>query len=203
MFLVNPDIQSASIKKALYFLNKAKLCHKVSNCIANGLPLGAGIKEQAFKTIFLDIGLSAAALGFNYNQIQNINDILFINRGGLAEQTLGQILRTIDAPYIEPALYYWHREEKGSQAEIDYLIQHGSAIVPIEVKAGSTGSLKSLHFFMKAKGFKLALRINSDLPSLTPVHLHEAQYHFCSLPFYLSGQIHRILDLCSNIVDFV
>ena len=66
-------------------------------------------------------------------------------------QIEGQRLRTINAPYIEPALYCWHREEPGSNAEIDYIIQHGNVVVPVEIKAGSAGSLKSLHLFMQLK----------------------------------------------------
>lgn len=62
--------------------------------------------------------------------------MVLINRGGIAEQVVGQILRTIVPHYIVPALYYWHREDKGSYAEIDYVVQHGDSVIPIEVKAG-------------------------------------------------------------------
>ena len=74
-----------------------------------------------------------------------------------------QVLATYQ-DIIEPALYCWHREEAGSNAEIDYVIQHANQVLPVEVKAGSTGSLKSLHLFMDLKKFPRALRINSDKP---------------------------------------
>ena len=61
------------------------------------------------------------------------------------------LLRTIDPFYIEPSLYYRHLPEKRSNAEIDYVNIHGNRVIPIEVKAGSSGGLKSLHFFMKLK----------------------------------------------------
>jgi Holliday junction resolvase-like predicted endonuclease len=73
------------------------------------------------------------------------NEITLINHGGIAEQAVGQLLRTIGPFYIEPTLYCWHREDPGSSAEIDYIIQHGNTVISIEVKAGATGSLKSLH----------------------------------------------------------
>lgn len=194
---VNSDVQSRSIKQALELLCKARLCHQVISCHANGVPLAAGVNKHYFKVIYLDVGLCSAALGFTMDQITKVDEINFINNGGLAEQVVGQLLRTIEMPYIEPALYYWLRHEKGSSAEVDYIVQHGSKVIPIEVKAGSTGSLKSLHLFMGLKQGSYALRINSNVPSRGLVQVkdqmgNDVQYTLFSLPFYLIGQIHRL-----------
>lgn len=59
--------------------------------------------------------------------------------------------------------------KKGSEAEIDYIIQHENQIIPIEVKAGTTGTLKSLIQFMKEK--KCIKSFNSDIPRRGPVHV--------------------------------
>lgn len=197
---VNKTIQASTIKHVLDLLEKARISHRVQSSSANGVPLASEIKEKFFKEIFLDIGLCSTALGLNLNQINSTNEILLINNGGIAEQVVGQLLRTIEPPYIEPVLYYWHREEAGSSAEIDYVIQHGNKIIPIEVKAGATGSLKSLHVFMGLKKLPLAMRINSDYPSKTNVDVKDnlgksVNYTFISIPFYLVGQIHRLLSL--------
>ena len=98
------------------------------------------------------------------------------------------MLRAISPPYIEPSLYCWHREEVGSNTEIDYIIQHGHTIIPIEVKAGATGSLKSLHVYMGLKKLPIALRINSDVPSKMNVAVKDnlgnsVNYLFISIPF--------------------
>lgn len=196
---INPQINSVTVKHSLELLNKAKICHDVVSSAANGVPLGAEIREKHFKEIFLDTGLTCAAVGLNLNQINAAHEITLINNGGLAEQTVGQMLRTINPFYIEPALYYWHREEKGSNAEIDYVIQHNNQVIPIEVKAGSTGGLKSLHLFMDLKNLPLAVRINSDMASKTEVKVKNHQgknisYTLLSLPFYLLPQIHRLLE---------
>jgi len=144
------------------------------------------------------VGLCNAALGLNFIQLNAINEIILINNGGVAEQVAGQLLRSIFPFYIEPNLYCWHREEPGSNAEIDYVIQHENQVIPIEIKAGSTGSLKSLHLFMGLKKLSLALRINSDYPSKTKVNVkdgkgNEVSYDLLSLPFYLLGQLHRVM----------
>jgi hypothetical protein len=116
---------------------------------------------------------------------------------------VGQLLRTINPPYVEPALYYWQRGVKGSSAEIDYVISHGNQIIPIEVKAGGTGSLKSLHLFMGLKKLPLAVRINASLPSKTPVKIKDhsgrnIEYTLLSIPFYLIHHLHRLLDYANQ-----
>lgn len=187
---VNPALKSESVKQMLSLLNKARLCYRVSGCAANGVPLRAEVKEKYFKEIFLDVGLSNAALGLNFNQITSEKEITFINKGGIAEQAAGQLLRTIDPFYQEPTLFYWQRDTPGSNAEIDYVIQHGGKVIPIEVKAGATGTLKSLHLFMELKKLDVAIRINSDLPSKTKM-----DYTLLSIPFYMISEIHRLVSI--------
>lgn len=197
---VGADLQAMSIKQILNALEKARVVHRVRGCSANGVPLAAEIKEKYFKMIFVDVGLCGAALGLNLTQIKALDEITLINNGGIAEQVVGQLLRTIDAPYVAPALYCWHRDEAGSSAEIDYVIQHGSHVVPIEVKAGTTGTLKSLHLLMGLRKLNFAVRINSDIPSVTKVKVKDSlgaavQYQLLSIPFYLLGQLHRLITL--------
>lgn len=195
---VNPSVQSSAIKQVLKLLEKARISHRVLSSSANGVPLASEIKDKYFKVIFLDVGLCGAALGLNLNHLNAVNEINMINNGAMAEQIVGQMLRTIFPFYIEPALYYWHRETAGTNAEIDYVIAHENQIIPIEVKAGATGSLKSLHLFMGEKKSTMALRINSEVPTLTPVNVKNnlgklVNYRLLSIPFYLTEQIPRLL----------
>lgn len=200
---VGSEMNASTIKKILNLLGKARLCHQVSATLANGIPLGSELREKYFKEIFLDTGLCSAALGLNLNQIINKDEVTLINDGGIAEQVTGQLLRTINPYYIEPKLYYWQRDEKESKAEVDYVIEHRGQIIPIEVKAGSTGGLKSLHLFMGLKKLSLAVRVNSDYPRKTNVSVKDRnggliQYKLLSIPFYLIGQMHRLLDIHEN-----
>lgn len=125
-----------------------------------------------------------------------------MNKGGIAEQVVGQLLRTIEPEYIEPALYYWIRHKEGTNAEIDYVIQHSNTIVPIEVKAGKAGILRSLHTFMSLKVASVAVRAYSGLPNITQVRVHdkegkEISYELRSIPLYLLGEVHRLLNIPS------
>lgn len=195
---VNTDVQTPVIKKALDLLCKARLCHHVFATHANGVPLGAELNHKMGKVILLDTGLVSAALGLPLHQLNQTADINLINKGALSEQVVGQLLRTIEPFYIEPRLYYWTRMEANASSEIDYVLQHHAQVIPIEVKSGSTGSLKSLHYFMSEKKLSLAVRINSNVPSVTAVDVKtntgkSARYRLFSIPFYLIEQIHRLI----------
>lgn len=195
----NPEINTPPLKQALTLLNRARICHQVFATAANGLPLNAELKDKFFKVILLDCGLASAELGLSLHQLKSVSELALINSGGIAEQLVGQQLRALFPPYAPPSLNYWQRTEQGANAEIDYVIQHGSKVIPVEVKAGTTGTLKSLHQFIHRKEGKFAVRINSDYPSITPVKVKTSdgsrvEYTLLSLPFYLLGQLHRFIE---------
>jgi len=195
---VNSDVSSAPLKQALDLLSKARVCHRIVSTSANGLPLGAEVDERFLKVIMLDCGLCSASLGLSLHQLRSVSEISIINSGGMAEQLVGQLLRTLTPAYMPPSLYYWLREKKGAEAEIDYIIQYENQVIPIEVKAGTTGTLKSLHQFVKEKKKTIAIRINSDVPSQGLIHVKDSlgasiEYTLLSIPFYLLGQLFRLI----------
>lgn len=199
----NTEVNTPPLKQALDLLVKARVCHRAFATSANGLPLNAETKKKFFKAISLDCGLVSAELGLSLHQLSSVSELTLVNNGGLAEQLVGQQLRTLFPPFVPPMLNYWQRTEIGANAEIDYVIQHRNHIVPVEVKAGKAGTLKSLHEFMQRKGKKLAVRVNSDFPSLGSVQVKipgdsTLVYTLLSLPFYLLGQIHRLIEVAEN-----
>ena len=124
--------------------------------------------------------------------------MLLSNRGGLAEQFVGQQLRAAQTPARDPRLFYWQRTG-GRQGEIDYILQHGADIVPVEVKSGAAGSMKSLHQFMAEKSLKMAVRLDANPPSVKEMSVKTTQgrlvkYRLLSLPLYLAGNINVLLE---------
>jgi len=120
-------------------------------------------------------------------------DLMLTNAGAVCEQFVGQHLLYRQSMYRQPELHYWVREQPSSSAEVDYVISVGSHIVPIEVKAGKTGTLRSLHQFMTNHESPLAVRFNLDLPSLTQAEGmlptgEKYSYPLLSLPLYLVEQ---------------
>lgn len=196
---VDPHVKNASIKQASMLLSKARLCHKVKSSHANGVPLGAEVNTKVFKMLLLDVGLVSTILGISVHHFQSADEILLINKGAIAEQVAGQLLRLLFPYYIEPQLYYWNREIPTSIAEIDYVIQNGNKLIPIEVKAGGTGKLRSLHQFMSEKPWKQALRIYAGMAQKDQINFkttigNQVDYELISLPFYLISQIPRLVS---------
>ena len=196
---VDSEVSSKSLKQALELLFKARVCHQILSTAANGLPLAAESNPKFIKAVMIDCGLCGASLGLSLQHLHSIDELSLINGGGMAEQLVAQLLRTIEPAYIPPSLYYWQREKKGSEAEVDFIIQHQNQVIPIEVKAGAKGKLKSLHSFMIKKNKKLAVRIYSNLPQLSLITTKDSssaefEYTLLSIPFYLIGQLPRLLQ---------
>src|SRR6266576_1438884 len=107
----------------------------------------------------MDVGLMCTALQLSLLDLGR-EDLSRVNDGAVAEQFIGQHLLYSGAPYELPSLHYWMREAKNAAAEIDYVIALGQQIIPVEIKAGKTGTLKSLQVFLREKRRTYALRFN-------------------------------------------
>ncbi|MCE2515002.1 MAG: ATP-binding protein [Acidobacteria bacterium] len=195
---VSRDHRAADIGAALEHLCMARVACKVFRTAANGVPLAAEINERFFKCLHVDVGLLCAALGLDLLDLERPGDPTLVNRGAVAEQFVGQHLLYSEAPYRTPALHYWARETRNAAAEIDYVIAAGRRVVPVEVKAGATGSLRSLHQFVREKSAGLAVRFNADPPSLSAESSTlpdgtTVRYDLLSLPLYLVGQTRRLI----------
>ena len=133
----------------------------------------------------------------NYPYISQEGDLFFYNIGELAEQFIGQHLLYSQPTYMKAELYHWHREKAQSNAKIDYVSQQGNFVLPIEVKSGRTGTLKSLHTFMELKQLTIALRFSTNTPLMEKVTsaLPNSNYQFTlvNLPLYLVGQTKRLM----------
>lgn len=194
---VDKNERAKDIAKALHLLEMARIVFLIKHSACNGVPLGSQVNEKKFKITFLDVGLMVSACGMSMLDIENADDVMMVNSGALCEQFVGQHLLYLNEYYKKPELYYWVREAKSSSAEVDYVISSGTEIIPVEVKAGKTGRLKSLHQFVKEKGVDLSVRINLAKPSVfqesTRVPVGQSvEFNLLSIPFYLVGQVRRL-----------
>ena len=194
---VSRDHRAAELADALRHLCMARVAFRVCHTAGNGVPLAAEVNERYFKCLYMDVGLMCAALQLNHLDLGR-RDPTLVNDGAVAEQFVGQHLLYGGPDYETPSLYYWAREARSSAAEVDYLLAQGQRVIPVEVKAGTTGSLRSLHQFLKEKKRDFAVRLNADPPSLlldskrlpdgTPI-----DYRLLSLPLYMVGHVRRLV----------
>jgi predicted AAA+ superfamily ATPase len=149
--------------------------------------------------LFMDVGIAAYLTGLDWSYFQSLDDMALVNEGGLAEQFIGQHL--LDS-FESPKLTYWLRESKSANAEVDYVITSGRRIIPVEVKAGKSGTLKSLQQFALIKRSDLAIRFDLNPPTIQKI-THAAQtrdgsltvsYTLISLPLYMVDELPRIIS---------
>lgn len=164
-FIVSKASDSSNnkqINEALGLLEMAGLVYRAKHTAANGLPLGAEVNQKKFKTVLFDHGIFQRILGLDFSKHLVSDEFEGINKGNIAEQYVGIEIIKNKYKTIKPQLYYWHREKRGSNAEVDYLIQKGYNILPIEVKSGSQGKMQSLRIFLKEKKISKGIRISLE-----------------------------------------
>jgi predicted AAA+ superfamily ATPase len=199
---INPYLSAKIIKSALFKLEMSRIIHLVRRTRSVNVPINQMIVANDFKPLFLDIGLANHLSGIRLIEIQ---DLVTAYEGTLAEQFVGQqLIAALSHHYLDAKLYYWKREEKNANAEIDYLLQLRNKIVPVEVKAGKTGSLKSLHVFLAQYEKNFAIRFNADLPSVgknlqakinVKDRIVEVVFNLISLPLYMAELVDKVCEL--------
>jgi uncharacterized protein len=180
---IDPDIRSRELKNALKHLEWAGLVEYIYASSASGIPLSVQVKHSQFKICFLDIGLLQRFLDIDPDIVMK-EDLILINRGAIAEQFVGQELSAYTDSSKRSQLFYWQREKKTSDAEIDYLVTIDRHIIPIEVKAGAHGRLRSLQQFMTEKKSPLGIRISQ--------HPLSFENNILSIPFYLIADLPKL-----------
>lgn len=176
---VDADTKSRELKEALTLLETAGIIYRVKNTSGEGLPLESHANDRYFKVVFLDIGLMHAVNGLKRDIVLG-EDLTDIYKGAMAEQFVGQELLAYSSPYHKNILYYWARDKRGSSAEIDYLLQKERNVIPIEVKSGPTGRMKSMMLYKDAYHPKQAVKISQapfdDKKEILELPLYAIEY---------------------------
>ena len=154
-----------TLKKAFDLLCHANIIRKIPSVDPSGLPLGATAASKVFKAIMVDIGLMRHLSGMPVELEYGKADLVNIFRGAMSEQFVGQEMVLSQKQNI----YYWSRRAKSSSAEVDYVAVIDGNIHPVEVKSGASGTLKSLHLFLKtypncSNGIVFSTRPHAELP---------------------------------------
>jgi predicted AAA+ superfamily ATPase len=190
---VSREERAIDVRHALELLTQSRVVQMVYHTSANGLPLGAERDERHFKPLFLDVGLVNRMCGLD---LVGAEELITVNEGALAEQFIGQQLLCAAPAFEDPQLFYWIREARNANAELDFVISRHQDILPVEVKAGKTGTLRSLFQFLREKNRQWAVRFHLRPPVLEDIKLpgdESRTIHLLSLPLYLVGQLDRLL----------
>ncbi len=150
--LIKEGARAKEYELAMLWLTDCGLVHKVHRVTAPHLPLKAYEDLKAFKLFLVDVGLLACMAGLRQDVLLDGNELFKEFKGALTEQYVLQQLKTIKGLNI----YYW-TAERGT-AEVDFVIDDGSDVMPVEVKAEVNLQAKSLKVYREKFQPKLSIR---------------------------------------------
>ena len=173
---VGGNYSHRQLKEALELLKMSWLVIPVMHTAANGIPLGAEINVKKQKILLLDTGIFQRLLGLPLSDLIISNDFSLVNKGNIAEALAGLEILKSSSCYEQKNLYYWHRENKSSNAEIDFVVQIKKDIIPIEVKSNTKGAMQSMRLFLEEKhlpyGIRTSLENFGELPNIKIIPLY-------------------------------
>lgn len=189
---VDPEARAGQIKQTINLLEKAHVIHKVKSA-DGGLPLAAGASDKHYKTIFLDVGLLQRLAGYRFEDWLLQPGLLAAYQGSIAEQFIGQELILQEGFLRNPGLFFWERNKPSSTAEVDYLMAIHGRSIPLEIKSGASGGLKSMRLFL------------DQHPDCVPgIKLSEEPFgrsdFLIKLPLYAISEIDRLTKPINHIV---
>lgn len=166
---VDGGYKTEEVKEALRLLRDAGIIIPVQMSAANGLPLGAQVNPKFTRYDYLDTGLLLRVLAMNYDDDKELTRLILagedpdlVNKGIVTELTVGLELMKSSNPRNKYDLFYWENQDRNTTSEVEYIIAKNASCLPIEVKAGTSGKMKSLRFFMKKKGITTGIRCSLE-----------------------------------------
>lgn len=201
---IAPDVRHAYARDALRLLTDARIVQLATHVDGTGVPLGAEARPEITKAFWVDIGLLNRILGLDTVE----QDLILTHSGPLNEQFISQHLAYWDGIETAPNLFYWLRDGRKGNAEVDFLLQAGSAIIPVEVKASTSGALRSLLQFLARGHSPFGMRFCTDKPQwhalkhnvLTPNGAVSVASQLLSLPHYMVCETKRLVHAALKLV---
>lgn len=163
---------------AIMWLSDCGLIHKVSRVNAAGIPLKAYEDLKAFRLFMVDVGLLGCMTGLSQQTLLDGNGLFTVFKGALTEQYVCQQLKTI----ADLGVYYY-TNDRGS-CEIDFVIDTGEQVIPLEVKAEVNLKAKSLRVYKDKYNPEIAVR--------TSMADYKREEWLVNLPLYAVEGIKKI-----------
>ena len=179
--LVREGARAKDYETAIMWLCDCGLVHKVSRITTPHFPLKAYEDLKAFKLFLLDVGLLSCMTGIRQNILLDGNDMFVEFKGALTEQYVMQQLATIS----DISVYYYTNDR--SSAEIDFLIDNGETVIPVEVKAEVNLKAKSLKTYYEKYQPKISVR--------TSMADYKKEDWLVNLPLYAVSEVNAIYDI--------
>ena len=179
--LVREGGRAREYETAIMWLVDCGLAHKVSRVNTAGMPLTAYEDLKAFKLFVLDVGLLGCMAGLNSRTLLDGNALFVEFKGALTEQYVCQQLKTLDGLKV-----FYYMNDRGS-CEVDFVVDTGEKIIPLEVKAEVNLKAKSLKSYCEKFSPEIAVR--------TSMADYKREEWLVNLPLYAISQICPVVNV--------
>lgn len=187
------NYRSGDVSEAFHKLDKSRLIKLIYPTTSVNLPIQINLKRKP-KIQFLDTGLMNYASGIQANLLA-LKDFNNLYKGYIVNHVINQELIAHESG-INYVPRFWVREKANSSSEVDLVIQHREQLVPVEIKSGASGRLRSLHEFMERTSHDIAIRFLANKVSLENISTitKEKNYRLLNLPYFCVSQTERYMD---------
>jgi predicted AAA+ superfamily ATPase len=186
------NFRTREIKEAFTALSYARLLQLIYPTTRTELPIVPDFKKRP-RLHFLDVGLVNYQLGL-HKELLTIRDLHDSSRGKLVQQIINQEIQAQNYLPGEKRAF-WVREDRGSTSEVDVVFQHRNLLVPIEIKSGASGTLRSLHEYIDRCPHHIAIRFYGGSLRIDELRTRKDKpYRLLNLPYFLAGWLNEYLD---------
>lgn len=187
----NSSFKTREVKEAINALEKAKILQLIYPTTNVSLPALPDFKKSP-RLQYLDVGLVNFQLGL-HRELLFISDLHDSSRGKLIQQVVMQEVKSLR--YLPGAdLHFWVREEGGTSSEVDLLYPYRNLLIPVEIKSGASGALRSLHEFMDRCPHDVAVRLYAGKISIDHLKTRLGKpYRLLNLPYFLAAWLEGYL----------
>ena len=188
----NANYPAKAIGEVLRVLEKTHLLHILYPTTGTTLPLEPDYRKTP-RIQFLDTGLINYFAGLQ-SDILGTADLHSVYQGKLIEHLVGQELLSFQSLSLQK-LHFWVRQKKQSDAEVDFIYPYKGKLIPIEVKSGPRGHLKSLQVYMDRSPLHFAVRFYAGSRQLDKLRTSKGKpFYLLSLPYFLASRIEAYID---------
>ena len=188
----NSNYKSREVGEAMRNLDEAKIIQLIYPTTDVEPPIKSDLKKSP-RLQFLDTGLVNHALDIQA-QMLGMQDLNTAFKGAVIPHLIAQEIISLNTISSQKP-NFWVREKRQSSSEVDLVISHKGKVIPIEIKSGSTGTLKSLHQFMERTNHPYAVRMFAGEFSIEKTKtIGGTPYILMNLPYYLGTKISEYVD---------
>lgn len=188
--------KSREVSECMNMLDLSKLIRIIHPTTSINLPISTEMRRKP-KIQFLDTGLLNYAAGIQSKLIQ-VKDLNSLYKGYIVNHLVNQELIAKETN-VRFKPHFWVRENANSNAEVDVVIEHKELVIPIEIKSGAKGSLRSLHEFIDRTNHDLGIRLlaNNILVETSKTRTNR-EFTLLNLPYFLASKLGEYVEWCNN-----